>query len=282
MKSKSAAKLAEDLEKKKLQLKEDQGQRLPSFAAPSLAQQQQEKSGATGLLTVEEFKKKRQQMQLESQMKKEKEQRVAKQQNKRKALKNKARLSFMEEEEDNDEAGEKKRTKIGKDPTVDTGFLPDKERDEKEKQLRKELAEAWEREQELVKQETFVVTYSYWDGKGHRRAQRVIKGSTIGEFLSLVKQSIEDIANVSTQNLLFIKEDMIIPHHFTFYELITTKAKAKNGGPLFNFDVYDDVRLLHDATKEKDESHAAKVCERRWYDQNRHIFPASRWTVFEG
>ena len=48
---------------------------------------------------------------------------------------------------------------------------------------------------------------------------------------------------------------------------------------MFNFDVHDDVRLLADATKEKDESHAGKVVERSWYQRNKHIFPASRWEV---
>jgi hypothetical protein len=48
---------------------------------------------------------------------------------------------------------------------------------------------------------------------------------------------------------------------------------------LFNFDVHDDVRMLADATKEKDESHAGKVVERSYYQRNKHIFPASRWEV---
>ena len=39
---------------------------------------------------------------------------------------------------------------------------------------------------------------------------------------------------------------------YSFYDLIATKARGKSG-PLFSFDVYDDVRLLADATKEKDE-----------------------------
>lgn len=56
------------------------------------------------------------------------------------------------------------------------------------------------------------------------------------------------------------------------------KARGKSG-PLFNFDVHDDVRLLADATVEKDESHAGKVVERGWYQRNKHIFPASRWEV---
>lgn len=94
-----------------------------------------------------------------------------------------------------------------------------------------------------------------------------------------------------------MKEDLIIPHvrssplfhcllfsrvdllqHHTFYDFIVNKARGKSG-PLFNFDVHDDVRLLADATVEKDESHAGKVVERSWYQRNKHIFPASRWEV---
>ena len=93
------------------------------------------------------------------------------------------------------------------------------------------------------------------------------------------------------------KEDLIIPHvrnssllsslpthvldlskHYTFYDFIINKARGKSG-PLFNFDVHDDVRLLADATKEKNESHAGKVVERSYYQRNKHIFPASRWEV---
>lgn len=40
--------------------------------------------------------------------------------------------------------------------------------------------------------------------------------------------------------------------HYSFYDLIVTKARGKSG-PLFNWDVHDDVRVLSDARKEKDE-----------------------------
>lgn len=69
-----------------------------------------------------------------------------------------------------------------------------------------------------------------------------------------------------------------VEQHHTFYDFIVNKARGKSG-PLFNFDVHDDVRLLADATVEKDESHAGKVVERSWYQRNKHIFPASRWEV---
>ncbi|KAG1334193.1 putative protein XAP5 circadian timekeeper-like [Cocos nucifera] len=50
---------------------------------------------------------------------------------------------------------------------------------------------------------------------------------------------------------------------------------------LFHFDVHEDVRTIADATIEKDESHAGKVVERHWYEKNKHIFPASRWEIYD-
>lgn len=45
--------------------------------------------------------------------------------------------------------------------------------------------------------------------------------------------------------------------------------------------MHEDIRLVADARVERDESHAGKVCERRWYERNKHIFPASRWEVYD-
>ena len=86
---------------------------------------------------------------------------------------------------------------------------------------------------------------------------------------------------MSADSLLYIKEDLIIPHHYTFYDLIVTKARGKSG-PLFHFDVHDDVRIgLNDSRVEKDESHPGKVVQRGWYERNKHIFPASRWEGYD-
>lgn len=40
---------------------------------------------------------------------------------------------------------------------------------------------------------------------------------------------------------MYVKEDIILPSTITFYDLIATRARGKSG-PLFNFDVHDDVR----------------------------------------
>lgn len=126
--------------------------------------------------------------------------------------------------------------------------------------------------------EKIEITYSYWDGRGHRATIEVTKGTAIKGFLAAVQKEWPELRGTSVDGLMYIKEDLIIPHHYSFYDLILTKARGKSG-PLFKFDVHDDVRMLADATVEKDETHAGKVCERRWFESNKHIFPASRWEV---
>ncbi|TDL24824.1 XAP5-domain-containing protein [Rickenella mellea] len=172
------------------------------------------------------------------------------------------------------------RKRFRKNPTVDTSFLPDREREEAERRQREELRQEWLRKQEELKKEEIEITYSYWDGSGHRKSVVCKKGDEIGTFLEKCRQQFPELRGVSADNLMYVKEDLIIPHHHTFYDFIVNKARGKSG-PLFNFDVHDDVRLLADATVEKDESHAGKVVERSWYQRNKHIFPASRWEVFD-
>ncbi|KAF0890308.1 hypothetical protein E2562_002720 [Oryza meyeriana var. granulata] len=65
--------------------------------------------------------------------------------------------------------------KLGKDPTVETGFLPDRGREAEEQAERERLKKQWLCEQELIKNEPLTITYSYWDGTGHRRVIQPIK-----------------------------------------------------------------------------------------------------------
>jgi len=43
---------------------------------------------------------------------------------------------------------------------------------------------------QLLRNEALKVTYSYWDGTGHRRHTTVRKGDTIGAFLSAVREQL--------------------------------------------------------------------------------------------
>jgi len=179
------------------------------------------------------------------------------------------------------------KTKIRKtkDPTIDTSFLPDKERETAMIQKRLDLEQEWKQKQEQMQQEKLQITFSYWDGSGHRRNCTIKKGDTVGDFLEIVRQDIcrdfRELKNVASDALLYVKEDLILPHDISFYDLIATKARGKSG-PLFRFDVKDDIRTgAIDVRVEKDESHPGKVVERSWYEKHKHIFPASRWEVYD-
>lgn len=219
------------------------------------------------------------------------EEELQKQKRKKRRAKTPARLSFiseMENESDEEggttENGDLKKPKLGKDPTVETSFLPDREREAEEQREREYLRQQWLEEQKRIKNEPLEITYSYWDGAGHRRVLQVRKGDTMADFMRAVQQQLasefREIRTTSVENLLYVKEDLIIPHQYSFYELIINKARGKSG-PLFHFDVHEDIRTTADATIEKDESHAGKVVERHWYEKNKHIFPASRWEIYD-
>ncbi|XP_045394208.1 protein FAM50A isoform X3 [Lemur catta] len=187
-------------------------------------------------------------------------------------------VAMYEEELEREEITTKKR-KLGKNPDVDTSFLPDRDREEEENRLREELRQEWEAKQEKIKSEEIEITFSYWDGSGHRRTVKMKKGNTMQQFLQkaleILRKDFSELRQLppflgrgcclsvqtlppfsfrsaGVEQLMYIKEDLIIPHHHSFYDFIVTKARGKSG-PLFNFDVHDDVRLLSDATVEKDE-----------------------------
>uniref|UniRef100_A0AAY4D667 FAM50A/XAP5 C-terminal domain-containing protein n=1 Tax=Denticeps clupeoides TaxID=299321 RepID=A0AAY4D667_9TELE len=265
------------------------------FSAHYDAVEQELKSSTVGLVTLNDMKakqealvkerekqlaKKEQSKELQLKLEKQKEKK-RKEEQKRKI----ASLSFNPDEEEEDEEEEEeekceeseeeeeeeeeeyvpvKKKKLGKNPDVDTSFLPDRDREEEENRLREELRQEWERKQEKIKSEEIEITFSYWDGSGHRRTVKMKKGNTIQNFL---------------QKALEVCLLLHSSHH-SFYDFIVTKARGKSG-PLFSFDVHDDIRLVNDATVEKDESHAGKVVLRSWYEKNKHIFPASRWEPYD-
>ncbi|XP_041460609.1 protein FAM50A-like [Lytechinus variegatus] len=298
----------EELERLKQRIEQDSVSRVSTisakFSAHYDAVEQQLKSSTIGLVTFDQMRAKREDLVKE----REKElaqssKALAKERKRKKKLKNAGTLSFNmdeddeegedgdrddkeEEEEDkaDDELVVKKKKRIGKNPDVDTSFLPDRDREEEEKMMREELRQEWRSRQEKIKNDEIDITYSYWDGSGHRRNVKMKKGDTTQRFLQRclenLKKDFHELKAVSVEQMMYIKEDLIIPHHYSFYDFIVTKARGKSG-PLFSFDVHDDIRMTSDATVEKDESHAGKVVLRSWYERNKHIFPASRWEPYD-
>mmetsp|Transcript_107638 Transcript_107638/g.303169 ORF Transcript_107638/g.303169 Transcript_107638/m.303169 type:complete len:360 (-) Transcript_107638:153-1232(-) len=253
------------------------------------------KKQTVGLMSVEEFTAKRKAIDelIQSTQKGGKD---AKLKMKRKV--NTKKLSFDDpdvagSDEDSDRSGSetgddedmpRARKHFGKDPTVNTSFLYDAERELEMIRKKKALVDEYNEQETKGKKEKLEVTYSYWDGSGHRRTCVVEKGFTIGQFLAKSKAELEktdfpELRSVALDGLMYVKEDLIIPQNTTFYDLIKEKARGKSG-PLFNFDVHEDIRMSGDRRVERDESHAGKIVDKKWYERNKHIYPASRWEVY--
>ncbi|KAH8030261.1 hypothetical protein HPB51_006693 [Rhipicephalus microplus] len=124
------------------------------------------------------------------------------------------------------------KRKLGKNPDVDTSFLPDREREEDEKRIREELRMEWVQKQQQLKNEDIEITFSYWDGSGHRKVVRMKKGNSIYQFLQkcleVLRKDFYELRAVTADQLMYVKEDLIIPHHYTFYDFIVTKQDRCN------------------------------------------------------
>mmetsp|Transcript_17765 Transcript_17765/g.30620 ORF Transcript_17765/g.30620 Transcript_17765/m.30620 type:complete len:345 (+) Transcript_17765:64-1098(+) len=311
--SKAREKERQNFEERKKKIVEDNNAGVKTISekfgsSASATFEQQFVKETIGLVTKEDFKRKRETIeelqvaQAEKERKEAAAKRAAEKKKREDEVKKKAapKLSFSLEEESDEENGEpsaddrsesgrstdsnSRKKKISKDPNVDTSFLPDRDREALERQEIERLKQEYLLKQQREKAEMIEVTYSYWDGTGHRRVTQVNKGTTMAKFLEQIKRELSDefreLRSCPVDNLLYVKEDLIIPHHYSFHDLIVSKARGKSG-PLFHFDVHEDVRTMADARIEKDESHAGKVVERHWYEKNKHIFPASRWEVYD-
>lgn len=179
-----------------------------------------------------------------------------------------------------------KRPKMIKNPNADTSFLPDKAREELAEIERQRLAKEWEEDQKAKMQLMMRVAFVFYEGQGstnHYEVQ-IPRGFTVGQFLDRARTEIQkefkELRNAPVESLLYIKEDLILPHDITFHWLIETRARGKSG-PLYVHEAVQDVRLVNDYNKEVTESHAGKVVERHWYEKNKHVFPMVRWEIFD-
>ncbi|KAH6923579.1 hypothetical protein HPB50_002401 [Hyalomma asiaticum] len=242
------------------------------FAAHYDAVEQQLKSSTIGLVTLDEMKIAALSFKLDDE--EEEDEDAEENNNSEDGEKEEKGNSQETKEQDEDKDGPDYeppvKRKLGKNPDVDTSFLPDREREEDEKRIREELRMEWVQKQQQLKNEDIEITFSYWDGSGHRKVK----------CLEVLRKEFYELRAVTADQLMYVKEDLIIPHHYTFYDFIVTKARGKSG-PLFAYDAREDVRLTNDASIEKEESHAGKVLLRSWYERNKHIFPASRWEPYD-
>jgi protein FAM50 len=187
--------------------------------------------------------------------------------------------SVSDDESDDSREPEFRIIKIGKDPTTDTSFLPDKERDEILQRERERLKAEWLRKQEEMKEEPQRIDYNFYDGTNHMKSIILTKGDTIQKLLYRAQYEVKSMQGMRVDDLVFVKEGVIVPHSYSFYEL--TAMKAHNGkGVLFDWISADDIRKETGFAK-VNEATPAKIVERKFYEKNKHIFPFSHWEVFD-
>ncbi|CAG8785234.1 3308_t:CDS:2, partial [Racocetra fulgida] len=118
------------------------------------------KKETIGLVKLEDFQKIRKELQVQKEREAARtaELKDDKIKKKRKKKEEKVKLSFNLEDADHEEEdnaikseASKKKPKLGKNPNVDTSFLPDRDREEEERKEREQLRLEWLRKQEEIK-----------------------------------------------------------------------------------------------------------------------------------
>jgi protein FAM50 len=161
-----------------------------------------------------------------------------------------------------------------KDPTIDTSFLPDREREEVLAKERMRLKKEWFELQDRMKEQLIHVTYMYWEAPGMRKVEACRQGDAVGKFLAAIRRHFPVIKNTNPDDLMLVKEGIIIPLHYTFYDFVINHTKGKHG---LLFDADAPAALDTDTP----DGQICKVVDRTWYEKNRHIYPASLWELFD-
>lgn len=183
--------------------------------------------------------------------------------------------------------------------------------------------------QEAVKATEIIIPFVFYDGTNiPGGACKVKKGDYIWLFLDRSRKvgaelgvgggekasSRREWARVGVDDLMLVRGEVIIPHHYELYYFIVNKTLGRNSTPLFDYDAttvpsssespdeeepddYNPISLPATKTKKlnngqvtpadrhlegvDDDPNFTKVVDRRWYERNKHIFPASVWEEFD-
>ena len=180
--------------------------------------------------------------------------------------------------------------------------------------------------QEGVRATEIVIPFVFYDGTNIPGGVcKVRKGDHIWLFLDRARKlgaesgvnaagekgggSRREWARVGVDDLMFVRGEVIVPHHYEFYHFLLNKVLGPDSNPLFNYastftkptsadpesDDYDPVSLPASKAKSNgqvttadrnlegvnDHPNLTKVVDRRWYERNKHIFPASVWEEYD-
>ncbi|KAK4142582.1 uncharacterized protein C8A04DRAFT_38226 [Dichotomopilus funicola] len=185
--------------------------------------------------------------------------------------------------------------------------------------LRKEAAEreALRKEflllQAAVKATEIAIPFVFYDGTNiPGGVVRVKKGDFVWLFLDKGRKvgaqlrvgadksanARRDWARVSVDDLMLVRGNMIIPHHYEFYFFIINKTTGPGDKLLFEYSSeaptttnsaaggtstagLSRAPALSELEGALDDPTLTKVVDRRWYQRNKHIYPANLWQNFD-
>lgn len=194
----------------------------------------------------------------------------------------------------------------------------------KESHVREQLRKEFLAMQERVKATEVLIPFVFYDGTSVPGGRcKIKKGEHIWLFLDQSRKvgaelgvgggdrSRREWARVGVDDLMFVRGDLILPHHYDFYYFLVNKVQGHNG-LLFDFSpeptagtpahldtngaIPRDFNPLVRPGKKKDQTgtvnnnnleganddpNLTKVVDRRWYEKNKHIYPASLWTEYD-
>ncbi|RJE18851.1 XAP5 domain protein [Aspergillus sclerotialis] len=184
---------------------------------------------------------------------------------------------------------------------------------EEEAQTRDALRKEFMVMQEAVKNTEILIPFIFYDGTNIPAGTvRVRKGDAVWLFLDRCRKVGAELgvggsngankarkdhrrewARVSVDDLMLVKGDIIVPHHYEFYYFIANRVPSfsRAGGLLFDYSnkpppaPKTEDPLARPANEELEggdqDPTLTKVVDRRWYERNKHIFPASLWHEYE-
>ncbi|KAH8163340.1 hypothetical protein CIB48_g4907 [Xylaria polymorpha] len=176
--------------------------------------------------------------------------------------------------------------------------------------------------QERVKATEIAIPFVFYDGANIPGGTvRVKKGDFVWQFLDKSRKVGADLgvgekanarrewARVGVDDLMMVRGNVVIPHHYDFIFFIMNKTLGPNGAVLFNYDAEaagprpeqpiadrgqapwpPTATALSSAITQtpidslegaSDDPTWTRVVDRRWYERNKHIYPASMWQDFD-
>ncbi|KAF3904970.1 hypothetical protein AA313_de0200554 [Arthrobotrys entomopaga] len=165
----------------------------------------------------------------------------------------------------------------------------------REAEDRELLRKKFNKLQEQIRNEEISIPFVFYDGTNVPGGEcKMKKGEAVWLFLERARRTRGLWHRVSVDDLMFVRGEIIIPHHYEFYYFIVNGTVGPHG-KLFDYPSaltlkdgkIDDSGATSQKEKDKtaqrppDDPTVTKVVDRRWYERNKHIFPASMWETFD-